>query len=112
KDALRFLDLDTKILDKLAKEFGHDRGTLPLGYFRGVDRPIPTVVQSGQVIYGRDDMPDSFAYDLAKWLDTSKRRFIFSHIALSYNPDTVWRTYGVPLHPDAARYYQERGYLR
>jgi TRAP-type uncharacterized transport system substrate-binding protein len=88
-----------------------EKGAIPLGYMRGVDRVIPTVVRSGHVIYGRDDMPESFAYDLAKAIDTEKRRLIWSHIQLSYNPDTAWRTLSVPLHPGAARYYREKGYM-
>ena len=112
KNDLRFLSLRTDLLDQLAAEFKMERGTIPLGYLRGVDRPIPTVVRSGHVIYGRDDMPDSFAYDLAKAFDTEKRRLIWSHIQLSYNPDTIWRTLSVPLHPGAAAYYREKGYMR
>jgi TRAP-type uncharacterized transport system substrate-binding protein len=30
----------------------------------------------------------------------------------SYDPRTVWRNLDVPLHPGAARYYREQGYLR
>ena len=29
----------------------------------------------------------------------------------SYNIHAVWKAYGVPLHPGAARYYKERGYM-
>ena len=31
---------------------------------------------------------------------------------LSYNPDTVTRALGLPLHPGAARYYREKGMLQ
>jgi len=112
KNDLRFLSLAPALLDSLAEEFKMEKAAIPLGYMRGVDRIIPTVVRSGHVIYGRDDMPESFAYALAKAIDTEKRRLIWSHIQLSYNPDTVWRTLSVPLHPGAARYYREKGYMR
>lgn len=29
----------------------------------------------------------------------------------SYNVHTVWKAYEVPLHPGAARYYGEKGYM-
>ena len=30
----------------------------------------------------------------------------------SYNAHTVWKAYGVPLHPGAAQYYREKGYMK
>jgi uncharacterized protein len=109
---LRFIQLPTNLLVRLLDEFDYfERVTLPLGYFRGVDAPIQTVAQSGQVIYGRADMPDEFAYLLARTLDENRRAFIWSHLMFHYDPNTAWRTAGVPLHPAAERYYRERGYM-
>jgi hypothetical protein len=61
------------------------------------------------LIYGRADMPDSFAYDVAKALDEQKHLLIFGIIPLSYNPDIVWQARGVPLHKGAEQYYREKG---
>jgi TRAP transporter TAXI family solute receptor len=110
---LRFLDLAEPLLARLARDFTDlERVTLPIGYVRGVDRAIPTVARSGQVIYGRTDMPDEFAYALARTLDQNRRAFQWSHLQFHYDSNTVWRTQGVPLHPAAERYYRERGYMR
>jgi TRAP-type uncharacterized transport system substrate-binding protein len=77
-----------------------------------MDKPIKTIMTSGTVIYGRADMPEQFAYDVAKAMDQQKRLLIFSLIPFSYNPDIVWQARGVPLHPGAARYYRERAYMK
>jgi len=34
------------------------------------------------------------------------------HLNFSYNAHTVWNGYEVPLHPGAARYYKEKGYIK
>jgi TRAP transporter TAXI family solute receptor len=112
KHDLRYLELPTDLLDNMVRDYGIDRGTIPLWLFRGVDRPIATVVQTGNVIYGRADAPDDFAYAVAKALDEQQQLFQWSHLAFYYDVHQVWKDRGLPLHPGAERYYRERGYLK
>src|SRR5215469_17814868 len=63
---LVFLDMEEPLLARLAQEPGYQRATVPLALFRGVDRPIPTVMRPNHFIYVRDEAPDSFTYDLEK----------------------------------------------
>jgi TRAP transporter TAXI family solute receptor len=112
KENLIFLPLPEDLARRLANELTLQVVDLPGGLIRGADTPLRTVARSGQVIYGRTDMPEHFAYTLAKALDEESRRFIWTSMPLSYNPDTVWHTLGVPLHPGAERYYREKGYIK
>ena len=77
-------------------------------------KPFPTVIRDGTVIYGRDDMPDDFAYTLAKAMDEHQDLLQFANSSMnwSYNWRTVWKALDVPLHPGAARYYKEVGYMK
>ena len=109
---LKFLELAPDLRAKLAKDLYLEQESIPLGLFRGVDRPIPTVARTGTVIYGRTDMPDEFAYTLAKALDEHQDLLQWTHMNFSYNWRTVWKAFDVPLHPGAARYYKERGYMK
>jgi para-nitrobenzyl esterase len=109
---LNFIELPEDLLAKLAHEGEQERGFIPVGLYRGVVRPVPTVVRSGTVVYGRDDMPDDFAYAVAKALDEQQHLLQWKHIHFSYNVHNVWKAYEVPLHPGAARYYKERGYMK
>ena len=109
---LNFIELPEALLAKLAKENEIERGTIPVGLYRGVVRPIPTVVRTGTAIYGRADMPDDFAYVLAKAMDEQQELLQWKHLNFSYNVHNVWKAYEVPLHPGAERYYKERGYMR
>jgi TRAP-type uncharacterized transport system substrate-binding protein len=112
KSNLRFLQLPDDLLEILAKASEWEIGNTPVQLIRGMDKPIKTIMTSGTVIYGRADMPEQFAYDVAKAMDQQKRLLIFSLIPFSYNPDIVWQARGVPLHPGAARYYRERAYMK
>jgi uncharacterized protein len=64
------------------------------------------------LLFGRDDMPDDFAYLVARALDEHQYLLQWSHLNFSYNIRTVWKALEVPLHPGAAKYYRERGYLK
>ena len=107
---LNFIELPDDLLAKLAKEGEQERGIIPVGLYRGVVRPISTVVRTGTVVYGRADMPDDFAYAVAKAMDEQQQLLQWKHLNFSYNVHNVWKAYEVPLHPGAARYYRERGY--
>jgi uncharacterized protein len=109
---LTFIQLPDDLLDELAKEGEQERGTIPPGLYRGVERPIPTVVRTGTAIYCRADTPDEFAYMVAKAMDEQQQLLQWSHLNLSYNVHTVWNGYEVPLHPGAACYYKEKGYMK
>jgi TRAP transporter TAXI family solute receptor len=109
---LTFIQMPDDLLDELAKDGEQDRGMIPPGLYRGVDRQIPTVVRTGTVIYCRDDTPDDFAYIVAKAMDEQQQLLQWSHLNFSYNVHTVWNGYEVPLHPGAARYYKEKGYIK
>lgn len=112
QQALRYLPFAPALIDVMVSEFQLERATVPFGFLKGLDKPVETVARSGQVVYGRDDMPEAFAYELAKAMDEESRQFIWSIMPLSYSPRTAFKTLDVPLHPGAARYYRERGLLK
>jgi uncharacterized protein len=109
---LKYLEIAPDLRGKLKKQFNLEDGRIPLGLFRGVEKPIPTLTRMGTVIYGRTDMPDEFAYTLAKAMDEHQELLAWSHMNWSYNWRTVWKTFDVPLHPGAAKYYKEVGYMK
>ena len=49
---------------------------------------------------------------LAAWLDEHQDELQWKIVNLSYNVHTVWKNFDVPLHPGAARYYKEKGYMK
>jgi uncharacterized protein len=108
---LRYLDVPRDVLTEIVNTLGGELTEVPYGYLRGVDRRIPTAGRSGQAVYGRADMPDDFAYAVAKALDEQQGLLKWSIRPFSYNVHTVWKNGPVQLHPGAERYYRERGYI-
>ena len=109
---LNFIQLPDDLLAQLARDTEQELGNIPPGLYRGVERPISTVVRTGTVVYCRTDTPADFAYLVAKAMDEQQALLQWSHLNFSYNVHTVWKGSEVPLHPGAARYYKEKGYMR
>jgi TRAP-type uncharacterized transport system substrate-binding protein len=113
KKDLVFLRIPEELRQRLAREHHGELVTLPFRYLRGLDdEPYPTVGLSGLFVYGRDDLPDPFVRDVARGLDEKRSLIKWAIQPFSYDPNTVGEGGGVPLHPAAARYYRERGFLR
>jgi uncharacterized protein len=108
----KYLELPADLRAKLTKTFYLQEHEAPIALLRGVTRRIPTIARDGTAVYSRTDLPEDFAYAVAKALDEQQALFHWSHMPFSYNPRTVWKAWDVPLHPGAARYYKERGYMK
>ena len=109
---LKFLELPAALLDRLACHPGVERVTAKWGLLRGIDQEILTVGQSGEAVFAREDTPDRAAYDLARAIDARRAALKWYVRPYSYDPDTVWNGLSVPLHPGAARWYREQGYIK
>jgi TRAP transporter TAXI family solute receptor len=82
------------------------------GLLRGINRRIKTLGRSGESVFARDDTPEQAAYDLAKAIDENHGALKWFIRIYTYDPKTVWKNFGVPLHPGAEKYYREVGYLK
>ena len=111
---LKFLELAPGLREKLKKEFFVQDGTIPYNALRGVDRRIPTVIRNGTLIYGKSSMPDEFAYTMAKAIDEHQELLGMANSSMNwaYNWRQVWKALDIPLHPGAAKYYKEVGYMK
>ena len=112
KYELNYMALPGPLLAKLAQEPQIRRGTIPVGMLRGIERPIPTVVRDGTVVYTRADTPDYFAYDVAHAMDEHQDLLQWTNQDFSYNVHNVWEACNVPLLPGAACYYRQVGYMK
>jgi uncharacterized protein len=110
---LYFLELPGDLLKQIARqnidaEFVEAHQNL----LRGVNRKIKTLGRSGEAIFARDDTPEKAAYDLAKAIDENHGALKWFIRVYTYDPNTVWQNFGVPLHPGAEKYYRETGYMK
>ena len=110
---LYFLELPEDLLKLIAQqnvdaEFIEVQNSL----LRGVNRRIRTLGRSGEAVFARDDIPEQAAYDLAKAIDENHGALKWFIRVYTYDPNTVWQNFGVPLHPGAEKYYREVGYMK
>ena len=114
-----FISFDDQPLENLERQYGWPRGTLPAGYFKGLEEPFQTLDFSDFLVFVREDMPDDVAYVLARLMVETRGAIEarYRHIPperspLSYpiQPRKMAAT-PIPLHPGAARYYASQGLI-
>ncbi|KAH8703434.1 hypothetical protein BGW36DRAFT_393775 [Talaromyces proteolyticus] len=96
-----------------------DPNPLPAGFWGNLTEPLPCLDFSDFVILVRDDLPDDVAY-LLTWCLVETRDALesqYRHIPPEKSPLTYpldpkkMALSPVPLHPAAAKFYKEAGYL-
>jgi TRAP-type uncharacterized transport system substrate-binding protein len=111
----RFLAVEENALRACEAE-GMKRGWIPKGRLRGVDEDIATLDFAGWLLYCREDFPDAYAYQIIKALDGQKKMIesLFQPgqgLTGGFVLSEMCRDTEIPLHPGAAKYYEEKGCL-
>lgn len=109
---VRFVDLPQKALKTLA-ESGLKPSSMP-EWFKGQKGPTMGA-DLGTHIIAHKDVPVEIAYIITKTIVENKEKLVERHKAWSgFKPEEAWKpeNNSVPLHPGAAKYYRERGWLK
>lgn len=109
---VRFVDLPEKALKRLA-EAGLKPGHMPQ-WFKGQSGPVRGV-DLGTSVIAHKDLADSIAYTFTRTVVENRDKLVAAHAAFGdFKPEEAWKpeNNGIPLHPGAARYYRERGWLK
>ncbi len=86
--------------------------SLPKDLFKFVTKEYPTLC-TATIIIVNADLPEDLVYYIAMSLDKNKDYIKSSIAAYDFNPDSVWKTLGgIDLHPGAAKYYKDAGYMK
>lgn len=104
---IRFIPIEGAPAEKIVKENpGYAMAVVPAGAYRGVDEPTPTVGTSiGMVV--RADLPEDVAYNIVKTIFESLEQLETVHMAISQMSIEIADDVPIPLHPGAARYFEE-----
>jgi uncharacterized protein len=113
------LPAEAETLDLISKELGLGTNSLPAGFWKTFDQPLPALDFSDFVVLVRYDFPEDVAHLLA-WCLVETRMHIerqYHHLPpqqspLSYPliPEKMAKP-PLPLHPGAKRHCQEAGHL-
>jgi TRAP transporter TAXI family solute receptor len=109
---IRFLDMPDSVLTQLSRE---GLKTVPLPkWFKGQAGPT-RALDMGTVLIANAKISEDLAYKITKTICENKMRLLASHNAWStFQPEQAWKpeNTGIPLHPGAARYYKEKGWIK
>ncbi|VCU68438.1 hypothetical protein PIGHUM_00489 [Pigmentiphaga humi] len=113
------LAAEPQALAQLQAELGMPAGTLPAGYWKNLEAPLPALDFSDFLVLVRDDMDADVAH-LLTWclvetreaIERQYRHLPPQHSPLSYplDPRKIARP-PIALHAGAERYYREAGWL-
>jgi hypothetical protein len=118
---MRCLAVDESVLRHMQQAYGYAAAEIHAGAYRGVDHPVPTVDFSGWLVVCREDMPAEWAYAVARACDVTREQVtgaLRDPTLLTWPPLAtpgaaagMFSRTAIPLHPGAAAYARERGYL-
>ena len=115
KKAFRLLPISKAVAEKVGAKYGQEVMDVPAGLYKDNNgsndayfSPV-TIVTFGV----RTGLSDDLVYKMTKALDNHKEELYRVHKQNRfYKPETAWKNIGnVPLHPGAAKYYKEMGYM-
>lgn len=98
------------------KEFVADRpfyvmAAIPPGVYPGVDQPVETFAVTATVVTS-DAVAEQTVYDLVKVVFENLGEIQGSHPVFRHlDPKAMLRGLSAPLHPGAAKYYKEKGWM-
>ncbi|MCQ2444882.1 MAG: TAXI family TRAP transporter solute-binding subunit [Mailhella sp.] len=110
---LKWLSIDPAIAEKAAAKLGTHVGTLPAELYKGKVGPNITTFWDTNAIVVRDNMNDETAYALTKAIVEGKEDIARANPSWkSIDATTGWDGNVFPLHPGAAKYYKEKGFMK
>jgi uncharacterized protein len=109
---IRMIPVDGPGIKKLVADNPYYVMTVvPGGIYKGVDKDVPTYAVKATFVTGEKE-PDEVVYNVVKAIFENLGRFKESHAAFKYlDPKDMLQGLSAPLHPGAARYYKEKGWM-
>jgi uncharacterized protein len=116
KKAFTLLPISKEVAEKVANKYGLSVVKVPADIYKNTNGSnVAYWSQSLVVDFAvRKDMPDDLVYAVAKAFAHHKAEFWkVAKQHKFYDPSVAWKNVGsVPLHPGAARFYKEMGYMK
>jgi TRAP-type uncharacterized transport system substrate-binding protein len=111
------LSVSEQAREHMLGTYGFAKAEIPPGHYPCVHETVPTVDFSGWLVFCREDLPDEWAYAIARACDETRPRVddgdpeVMRSLRLPVDPRYLFTETAIPLHEGAAAYAREHGYL-
>jgi TRAP transporter TAXI family solute receptor len=111
---VNFMPVGEKTEQAFVDLYGCERSILPAGTWKNQAEDLHTIGWPDG-LFCRADLDEDVAYAITKIVCENAKKLAESFASLNrLNPEGAWKpevTAGVPLHPGAQKYYQDKGYM-
>ena len=118
---MTFLPISEDVIESMVAQYGFRRGILSSGMLGGaVTEDLPTLDWSGWLLFTHAGLDEDLVYRVTRIIAEQKHLFEWafrgqpletSDLVWPIEARTLCNDVDIPLHPGAARYYGEHGYL-
>jgi TRAP transporter TAXI family solute receptor len=112
---MTMLPLPDGVIKGMVDKHGWAETTIPPNTFKGQTEPVKTVMAVSNILVGAS-VPEAVVYTITKTIMESADRLPKIHAALAdFDPKRAAEPSmngGCPLHPGAAKYYKEAGFIK
>jgi hypothetical protein len=110
---MKFLALTSEVSDRMVEKHGFTKEIMPKDSYKGMDSEYLTVADS-VILLCKKDLSDEMAYLLAKFLSENQKKWVDTHVMFKdFVPQGVAKLPAqIPIHPGAAKYFKEKGYMK
>jgi TRAP transporter TAXI family solute receptor len=110
---MKYIPMGEKAVKRLVSKFGYSRAVVPKGAYKGMDDDYLTVADS-VVLVCKKDLSEELVYRLVKLLCENEKRWKATHVMFKEfkAQETAQLPENFVLHPGAAKYFREKGYLK
>jgi TRAP transporter TAXI family solute receptor len=113
---VKFLPLPDAAVERFAKEYGGAMlRDLPANSYKGQDKAFRTMVTfPTTLIVANESLSAEAAYKIVKAVcdNVEKFRLVHAEQLGGFSPAQAWQAGAIPVHPGAAKYFREKGYMK
>ncbi|MGM8213701.1 TAXI family TRAP transporter solute-binding subunit [Virgibacillus sp. W0430] len=103
------LGISDDVIDQIEEESGYERFTIPQDTYDFLDSDVQTVAAYAILMGNTDTIDEELGYELAKLMAENSGEITHAQAAHMTLENALNGAKGLPIHPGAARYYEEQG---
>lgn len=110
---LRWLSISEDVANSLNKKYMLYTSQFPATMYKGMMAQETRAAGTAMSLIVRGDMSDEDAYNITKTLSEGREDIAIACPQWdTFNPENAWSDMPYELHPGAAKYYKEKGYMK